>query len=191
MTQGIFEQKLVHAQAGNREAFAEVYDEFVKKLYNYAFFRLKDKEAAEDVVSDTFMKALEHLSSFNPNKGNAASWLYRIARNTLIDYTRKRGKTMNFPEDFDVEDTESLKKNIENKDMLERITKTLDTLSEKEREIIMLRVWDELSYKEIAEVLGKSEASLKMAASRALKSLRSQLPLGVYILLLLSISGKL
>lgn len=187
MSYGIFEEKLIQARGGSREAFAIVYDEFVKKLYNYAFFRVKDREAAEDIVSETFIKALEHISSFDPRKGGAASWLYRIARNTLIDYTRKKGRTVGFPEDFDIADVKNLKTNLENKDMLQKIEIALTKLSEKEREIIMLRVWDELSYKEIANVLGKSEASLKMASSRALKALRTQLTLGVYIALLLQL----
>lgn len=176
---------MVQAQQGDRNAFGEVYDEFVKKLYDYAFFRVKDKQTAEDIVADTFIKALEHISSFDPNKGSAASWLYRIARNTLVDQYRSHKKTTAFPEDFDVADTADLKTHIENRDMLRNVETALEKLSEREREIIILRVWDELSYKEISEVLGKSEASLKMAASRALKALRTQLPVALYIALLL------
>ncbi len=185
MSLGVFEEKLVRAQNGDRQAFGEVYDGFVKKLYDYAFFRVKDRQSAEDIVADTFMKALEHIGSFDPKKGSAASWLYRIARNTLVDQYRVNKKTTGFPEDFDVADTKDLKTQIENKDMLKKVEIALEKLSEREREIITLRVWDELSYKEIAEVLGKSEASLKMAASRALKELRTHVPIGVYIALLL------
>ncbi len=191
MAMGFFEDKLVLAQKGDRAAFGEVYDGFVKKLYDYAFFRVKNKQSAEDIVADTFMKALEHVHSFDPNKGSVASWLYRIARNTLVDHYRIGKKTTGFPEDFDVVDTTDLKTHIENKDMLKKVEIALKKLSEREREIITLRVWDELSYKEIAEVLGKSEASLKMAASRALKSLRKELPLGVYLGILLVMSNKL
>ncbi len=191
MSQGIFEEKLVLAQKGDRHAFGEVYDEFAKKLYDYAFFRVKDRHRAEDIVSDTFMKALLHLDSFNPEKGSATAWLYRIARNTLVDTYRAGKKLTHIPEDFDVADTRDLQTHIENKDMLRTVEAALEKLGEKEREIIMLRVWDELSYKEISEVLGKSEASLKMAASRAMKSLRSQLPLGVYLALLISFGSKI
>ncbi len=187
MAIGFFEEKLLSAQKGNQAAFGEVYDGFVKKLYDYSFFRIKDKQAAEDIVSDTFMKALEHVGSFDPTKGSAASWLYRIARNTLVDYYRSHKKTTQFPEDFDIADTSSLKIDMENKDMLYKVEHALQKLSEKEREIIVLRVWDELSYKEIAQVLGKSEASLKMAASRALRALRTQLPIALYIALLLQL----
>ncbi len=188
MTSGYFEEKLISAAAGNQHAFGEVYDAFVKKLYDYAFYRIKNRENAEDIVSETFMKALQHLSSFDPKKGSAASWLYRIARNTLIDHVRSDKKTTVFPEDFDIADTTNLKTATENRDMLRKIEEKLANLSEHEREIIVLRVWDELSYKEIALILGKSEASLKMAASRALRALRSQLPIPVYIGLLLQLT---
>lgn len=181
-----YDEYLIQAAQGDLQAFGYVYDGFVKKLYDYAFFRTKDKQIAEDIVSDTFIKALEHITSFDSKKGTAASWLYRIARNTLVDHYRARQKTASLPEEYDVVDTSDLKVSIENKDMLHKVEGALQKLSEKEREIIILRVWDELSYKEIAEVLGKSESSLKMAASRALKSLRKELPAGVYVALLLA-----
>lgn len=183
--------KLAAAAKGDRAAFGEVYDGFVKKIYDYAFFRVKDRQRAEDIVADTFMKALEHVHTYDESKGAATAWLYRIARNTLVDQYRNAKKTTQFPEDFDIADRSDLKAHIENKDMLQKIEQALGKLSDKEQEIITLRIWDELSYKEIAEILGKSEASLKMAASRALRSLRKELPLGVYLGLLLVISSKL
>lgn len=186
-----YDEYMLRAAKGDRNAFGVVYDGFVKKIYDYAFFRTRDKQSAEDIVADTFTKALERISSFDPGKGTTSSWLYRIARNTLVDEYRKKQKYASMPEAYDIPDHVDLGSSLDTKEMLMRVQGALQKLSEKEREIIILRVWDELSYKEIAEIMGKSEASLKMATSRALKSLRSQIPMGIYVCMFLAMSGKI
>ena len=81
--------ELIHkAQAGDSEAFAQLYDLYVKRIYAYVFVRVRHKEAAEDITSVTFMKALEKLNTFQ-NEVSYIAWLFTIARNTLIDHIRR------------------------------------------------------------------------------------------------------
>ncbi len=180
------ELKLIRdAQAGTRYAFAALYDAYIDRVYRYVFFRTHHKETAEDLTSVVFMKALEKLTSFDPEKAGFTTWLYAIARHTLTDHFRRR-KT-----DTDIEDVwdvlasgEDLVRDADARARLAQVQDLMKDLPAAQREIVLLRVWDELSYAEIAAVTGKSEAASKMAFSRAVAALRKRAPDALLALLL-------
>ena len=74
-------------QAGNLEHFGEIYDVYIKKIYNFIYYKTHHKETAEDLTSETFRKALSNIKSFDTHRA-FSSWLYRIAQNTVIDHYR-------------------------------------------------------------------------------------------------------
>jgi RNA polymerase sigma-70 factor (ECF subfamily) len=163
--------------------FADIYDAHAEEIYNFLYYKTFDRSTAEDLTSTTFLKALEHFPKFKSTPGaSARSWLYKIARNTVIDYYRTKKKDLHIDETWDIADTVSLHNSIETKLKLEHVLQKLQELPEKDQELLIMRLWQGLSFKEISLVLEKSEASVKMAFSRGLKILRQSL-ITVFILL--------
>jgi len=169
------------------EQFEDLYDRYVKKIYDFIYFRTYHKETAEDLTSITFTKALGKLSSFNPDKGNFSSWLYRIARNTVIDHYRTNKPTFDIEEVFDLKGSEDFERDFDVQDQLAEVQKYLKKLKPELRELVIMRVWDGLSYREIAEITGKSEDSCKVAFSRVMAKLKMEVPYAVVVLFLINI----
>lgn len=168
-------QLIIDSLAGDAQAFAKLYETYLPKIYRYHYYRTFRKETAEDLTSQTFLRALEHLGTYKPTKGSFSAWLYRIARNLLIDQVRAERPTIDIEELTDTLTTsQALETTLETKDQLERIKKYIESLSKDQREVVLLRLWDERSYAEIAEITQKSEAACKMLLSRTLKTLREQ-----------------
>lgn len=173
-------------QAGNREDFALLYDAYVNKIYSFIYFRTQHKETAEDLTSRAFMKALEKIKSFNPELGNFSAWLYRIARNSVIDHYRTKKNETDIADIWDLSDGQDIERDIDTKEKLKAVDAYLKTLKSEQREIIIMRVWQGMSYLEIAEVLGRSEASCKMTYLRAIARLKQEMPLSVLVLFILT-----
>jgi len=173
-------------QAGNLDDFTLLYDAYVKKIYNFIYYRTQHKETAEDLTSRAFMKALEKISSFENEKGSFSSWLYRIARNSVIDYYRTKKHDADISDIWDLASEENIERDLDTKEKLKKVDEYLKNLKSEQREIIIMRVWQELSYKEIAEIIGKSEASCKMTYARALAKLKQEMPLSVLFLFILT-----
>ena len=174
-------------QAGEREAFGQLYDGYVKKIYDFIYYKTHHRETTEDLVSLTFTKALQALNNFGEREDNYfGAWLYRIARNTVTDHYRSKARQMeiqaddawDFPADTDIaQDTET-------KIKIDQVRNYVQKLKNEQRELIIMRAWQGLSYKEIAELTGKSEASLKMMFSRTIKELKKEMPLSLLVVLL-------
>ena len=161
-------------QAGNAEAFGVLYDRYLDKIYRFIYYKTFNKETAEDLTSEVFHKALLKISSFDIDKGSFSTWLYQIARNRVIDYYRTAKSVVPLEDVFDIGVDERTPETLDAVAKLGEVTEYLKTLSAKQREIITLRVWEEKSYREIAELIGGSEDSVKMAYSRSIKELREK-----------------
>lgn len=171
-------------RAGDAESFGQLYDKYFKPIYEFVYFRTNHKQTAEDLTSQSFMKALEHLQSFSGDKGTFKSWLYRIARNTVIDHYRTSKKHLDIDTIADAHDGTDIPHDADVMLMMEKVQAQLHTLSDEQQELVTLRVYSGLSYKEIAAIIGKSEASAKMAFSRIVGSLRESLALLVLYVLI-------
>ena len=165
------------SQQGDREAFGKLYDHFAKKIYNYLYYRTYRRDLSEDLASLTFLKALEKLDTFKPDRGPFSAWLYRIAHNALMDHFRAKKGQVSLDDVKEIAGKSDVESDAENRLKWQKLEPFLKKLSPRDRDIILMRVWDGLSYREIGEVLGSSEASCKMAYSRAVRFLRSELPL--------------
>ena len=168
--------------------FINIYDDFSDKIYRFIYYKTCHRETAEDITSLTFLKAMEKWHLFNDKKGSISTWLYGIARNLVIDHYRKQ-KKWGFIKDindmWDLASDDDLLLGITNQEMNEELHKTMKLLAVGQREIIMLRLWDELPYKEIARIMSKSEASCKMLFSRALTKLKSSMETALFFQLLI------
>lgn len=168
-------------QKGDLKQFGLLYDRYIKKIYDFVFYKTHHKEIAEDLVSQSFMKALNNISKFNINEGTFQAWIYQIARNTVIDHYRTKKQDINIEDVWDLARDEDLERDIDAKNKLKRIEKYIKELKPQQRDIIIMRVWQGMSYEEIAEVMKQSEASCKMTYSRAIRKLRKEMPLGVFL----------
>ncbi len=174
------------------EHFNELYDIHFAKVYNFVYFRTHHKETAEDLTSKTFIKAWGNLDKFDEEKGSFSTWIYSIARNNIIDHSRKN---RNQPESVDLDSilnassSEDINLNTSTKLELEKIKGYLHTLPDEQRDIILMRVWDDLPFKDISAIIGKSEASCKMVFYRAMEKLQGHF--SMTILALLIIKGQL
>lgn len=177
----IQEQSLLkQVQAGDTTAFGPLYDSYIQDIYRFVSYRVSKKEIAEDLTSQIFLKALEKISSYKVGRGNFRSWLYQITRNSIIDFYRQNKTTENI-EDVILSDNEKSKNQIEINIMYHEVQRYLKKLTQDQQEIIILRVWENLNYTEIASILGKSEASCKMNFSRGIKELRTLMPLSLFL----------
>ncbi len=165
-------QAIASCQDGHMESFVLLYDRYVEKIYRFLYFRTLQKELSEDITSQVFLKAMDKIQSFNPSKGTFQAWLYQIARNLLIDEFRKRKPIENIEAHYDIADNTDLENETQSKMSNEALQELLKTLPDESQELITMRLWDELSYAEIAVVTGKTEGSLKMQFSRIIGKLQ-------------------
>lgn len=172
-------------QAGQLEEFGLLYDKYIKKIYDFVYYKTHHKETAEDLVSKIFMKALEKIKSFSPDKGSFQGWLYQIARNTVIDHYRTQKKDANLEDVWDLQDKSDIARDLDVKMKVKEVEECLAKLKPEQRDIIIMRVWQGLSYKEIADIMDKSEGSCKMAYSRAVNALRQDMPAATLLALFL------
>ena len=157
--------------------FDDVYTSHAANVYRFCLSQLGDAEAAADVTQDAFIKAFSAYERVSPNPETTRTWLISIARNCCIDYRRQNGRWQRlirrleqFRETpFDVEVL------AHHHSELERATAAIVRLRARERELIGLRVAADLSFREVAALLGISEEAAKVATRRALRKLRSKL----------------
>jgi RNA polymerase sigma factor (sigma-70 family) len=161
-------------QEGEVEKLAILFERHHLSLYNF-FLRLTGNGAAsEDLVQDVFVRILKYRSSFQA-QGPFAVWMYQIARNAHIDHIRKRRDKDTLPLDDQWAEAVSPEPPPEAALEFRRdrilIRKALDSLPEKKREVLLLSRFQDLKYREIAEILGSSEAAVKTIVHRSLKEL--------------------
>ena len=151
------------AQAGDREALAQLWDTITPKLFGYLVNVLKDRVLAEDMLQSTWLKALDKLSSFNHRGAPFSAWLFAIARNECKQHWRKTNREV--PLDEVVHDTahQSAKGNQEI--LVEQI---LAKLSESDREVIRLRYIADLSVRDMARVLHTNSVAVRVRLHRAI-----------------------
>lgn len=180
------EDELVAAcQAGDTQAFGELYDAYARKLYDFIYFKTSRKEVAEDLTSVVFMKALRNIDKYaKTTTGSFGGWLYSIARNTVIDHYRSIRPNDAMDDNFDLPHHARIEERTEANLQLEKIQAYLKTLPSIQRDIILMRVWQDLPYKTIAAAVGKTEDNCKVIYSRAIKELRSALAVTLILTLM-------
>jgi RNA polymerase sigma-70 factor (ECF subfamily) len=182
-------QIIANCQKGQLDNFAQLYDSYIKKIYNFLYYRTHHKETAEDLASLAFTKALEKIATFNPNKGKFSTWLYQIARHCLVDHYRSVVTTSDINDAWDLPSNANTERDANIAISMDKLKSYLHSLPARQRDIILMRVWDGLSHKEISEILGVSEANSKVAFSRAIEKIRTEA--GISLLVYLLIGAKL
>ncbi len=167
---------IAQAQAGRTEAFGKIYDQYSQPLFRFIRPRVQGKQQAEDLLQEVFIKAWRGLPTYKPQGGNFSSWLYRIALNAVTDHYRKIGRsaqTVEIMENMDFATSENHEAALDiGLDAL-KARELLKQLPEKHRIVLELRYLSDLTIREIAGALGKSELAVRVLQHRAIKKMRS------------------
>jgi RNA polymerase sigma-70 factor (ECF subfamily) len=164
------------AKYGDPAAFTHLYDFYLTPIFRFIYFRVKSKEDAEDLAQHVFVKAWSALPKYEHEGKSFSAWLYRIARNTTIDYWRKKKSVPMEPDSSIFTNKPDMGDNpqeaAQRKEESEKIRNSLHLLNEDQQTILALKYIEELSNAEIAEITGKSEGAIRQVQSRGLKVLR-------------------
>ncbi len=157
------------SQAGDEQAFGELYDIWADKVYRFIYLKLRQPAVAEDLTADVFLKAWQYLHQYRPRPELPFSaWLYTIARNTLIDYYRSQKHTEvsfeDIPEIADLEGSELYHETG-------RLENLLAQLPADYQKVLQLRFVEQLSIAKVAQIMKKKEDNIRALSSRALKKL--------------------
>ena len=165
---------IARAQKGDKDAFGQIYNLFYKRIFRYCQFNLKygRSEEAQDFCQETFLKAYKSISSFSERKGGSfQAYLFRIARNLIIDSSRKK-KDIPLKGYLEIEEENNLDEQIDKKHQNQKLKEALDKLPEVERQIVILRYFEEMTTAEVAKIIGKREGALRVRSHRVLKKLK-------------------
>ncbi|MDD5710683.1 MAG: sigma-70 family RNA polymerase sigma factor [Candidatus Colwellbacteria bacterium] len=172
------ERNLVRlAQGGDPEAFGVLYEHYLPQIYRFILIKVSHKEQAEDLTHLTFLKAWENVRGYKHKGHPFSSWLYRIARNAVIDHYR-RGVIQVSIEDVSAEALgvdDSLAEGADAKILWEDLLGAIKTLKDIEQDILIMRFVEGLPHQEIAAAVDKTEGAVKVIQHRALKKLKEVL----------------
>lgn len=171
------------AQGGNRSAFTQLADRFHQDIFRMVFYRLRSRVDAEDITQDVFLKAFQKIASVK-EAAKFRGWLFSIALNRIRDFQRKkRFRSLFKAEDENIEshpvknpgsDQPDVLEQVMRKDFWRQIGLILKKLPDTEREVFLLRFFDHLSIKEIADLLKKNESTIKTHLYRALAKFKKE-----------------
>ncbi len=135
----------------------QIYEEYFETVNKYLFCLTHDNDISEELTQETFYKAVQKIDTYK-GKCKMSVWLCQIAKNLWYDQCRRNKKTVNVEENlFDVQAPESIESQVISNDEKISLYKKMQKLDEKTREVIYLRITGELSFKEIATILNKTE----------------------------------
>ncbi len=160
------------------EDFGKIYQAYFKDVYYYILSLSRDKDIAEDITSDTFLKAIEAIDNFRGDT-KLRIWLCQIAKNEYFSYLRKN-KNMSLEDNLDdlidIEDAYTLEKDVISRDEIVRIKNIIDSsLEEPYAEIFRLRAYENLSFKEIGSLFGRTDNWACVIYHRARKKIQKEL----------------
>ncbi len=139
-------------------SFEEIYGQHAQMVYQFLIRLCGDADLAEDLLQDTFLKAIEKSDTFD-QRCKLTSWLCQIAKNTYYDHLRKKGRhpVSALPDDLPVQNAPSLEERLEDAETARAVRAAVHQLPEPYKEVFMLRVYAELPFREIGSTFGKSE----------------------------------
>jgi RNA polymerase sigma-70 factor (ECF subfamily) len=167
------ERLLVEAAQKDPTRFAELYELNFERVYAFISRRVSDRDAAEDLTSDTFHKALANLGRFEWRGVPFASWLFRIAANAITDRSQRTGREVAVDDPPELSEEASADVGLEEVEHRARLYRLVGQLPADQRRVIAMRFAEEKSIREIAEELGRTEGAVKQLQFRGLESLRT------------------
>jgi RNA polymerase sigma-70 factor, ECF subfamily len=165
--------ELIHqAKAGDPRAFSILYDRYQPQVYRYVYFRVNDIPTAEDLTSEVFVRLVENIGDYRDTGRPILAWLYTIARNLVIDHYRREARMPQAQVDENLsadggDPARELHKSLERGQVVEAI----ERLTEDQRQVIVLKFFDEVDNATTATLLNKTVGAVKALQHRALATL--------------------
>jgi RNA polymerase sigma-70 factor (ECF subfamily) len=167
------ERPTTDTRRSHEAELAGLYTEYYDKISHYASVHIGNRTDAEDIAGDVFLKALESLGSYKKRGIPMQAWLFRIAHNLVVDYLRKMSKRKTVDIDsVTVRSNESPEAIAEVNIEVERVKKAMEQLTREQREVLSLRFFGELTSKETAAIMGKSDGAVREMQRAATSKLR-------------------
>ena len=156
------------------DVFAELYEQYLPRVFRYISYRVGDVHLAEDLTSDVFMKALKGFSRYRSDKASFSTWLLFIARNTVTDHYRTSDKRQAIPlaNAAEMASESAPEEEFARQEERRRLQVCLSALPAQEQEIISLKFGAELTNRQIAKMLGLSESNVGTKLYRVIRTLR-------------------
>lgn len=173
------------AKEGDKEAYGRIYELYFVPIFRYIYFRVKDKDVANDLTQTVFLKVFSALPNFKEQDKSPLAYFYTVSRNAVIDYWRAKNNArlenseeilLNIPDK-----SENQLEIMENKEIGEAVRRAIHGLTEIQQDVIILKFINDMPNKDIAELLGKSEEAVRQLQSRAIKALRQIMKNGNFI----------
>ncbi len=166
---GVDDSLIIRAARSDPAAFAPLYRRYVTRVYRYIYSRVGNNADAEDLTAQVFLAALEGLQRYH-EQGNFAAWLFTLARHRVTDHWRKR-PAVSLDEIPDLPVEQDLHEQMSQEEALMQLRSLVRQLSDEEQELLRLRFAAGLRYEQMALVLGRKEAAVKMALHRLIHRL--------------------
>ncbi len=172
------EKALIERAKTDKEAFGQLYERYVDRIYNYVYYRTGNAADAEDLTARIFMRAMKHIPNFQDQGVPFSAWLYRIAHNLVANFHRDRSRRKIMSLDdidqwhFADESPELATQLLEDKEILLRAIRRLPA---DRQELLILKFVERLPNAEIGEIMGRSEGAIKSLYHRTLLALREEL----------------
>jgi len=161
------------ARAGDRAAFAELYDQYVDSVYRYLLYRLREPSDAEDLTSEVFTRAFANIHRYRWQGKSFLAWLYTIARNAVTDRRRRERPTVDLDTAYGVaEEGPTAHDRAVLGEQVGALRGAVQHLTAEQQQVLSLRFEQNLSSRDVARMLGKNEGAIRALQFRALGRLR-------------------
>lgn len=171
-----YEDQLVERAKHDADAFGELYDHYFGQIYRFVYSRMREQDAAEDVTSEVFFKALRAIGRYRPTGHPFSAWLYQISVNAIADHYRARRPTGNLDDAIAVRDPALLPdEQVAQRTEAARVWAAIDSLPDQQRTAITLKLGEDLKLADIGVVMGKSEGAVKLLVHRGMIGVRARL----------------
>lgn len=169
---------IVERAKTDKEAFGELYERYITKIYNYIYYRTGNHHDAEDLAARVFFRAMAHIENYTERGVPFQAWLYRIAHNLVANWHRDKGRRKIIPLDEFVSfslKSDSPENKAEADEERERLLNAIRRLPEERQQLLQLKFLDHLSNAEIGVIMDRTEGAIKSLYHRTLIALREDL----------------
>lgn len=172
------EKILSRASQGDREAFGQLYERYLERIFNYVYYRTGNLHDAEDLTARVFQRAMNHIKNYTDRGVPFSAWLYRIAHNLVANWHRDRSRKQEIPlDDLPVIPAKGdhPERNLVRSQDQESLLRMIRRLPSERQNLLILKFVEDMSNAEIGQIMGRSEGAVKSLYHRTLLSLRDQL----------------
>lgn len=162
------------AQRGSTQAYGEIYRILLPKIFRFVWYEVRDKQTAEDLTQVTFLRLWKAIRSYDEEKGSFPSFAFAIARNLIIDWQRKK-RPVSLEKIGEIEKRDETVDTLIQQEVVDRVRQALTLLSTEDRQLVVLRHFEEVPYEEIAKIVGKQEGAVRVKLHRILLKLKKLL----------------